>query len=319
MGGAAFIPIVLGGVGVSWMGGDLPLSLRSVFFCAAIALYGVGLIDDWRSCSRAIRMVIHLFSATAFLAVAAHAWRSGEARTPSDLARIFSPPSPGFWLLAIWIIGFLNIYNFMDGIDGIAGLQAIVAGIGWTVIAGHAGARGTAVLAACLAAGALGFLTMNWPPARIFMGDAGSTVIGFILAVLPLLLVLESNSESDLDRYLLAASLVVWPFLADGAFTIVRRIGNGENILEPHCSHLYQRLVGSGAHPFLVTSIYGALAVSGCGWAWLVISRAAYARIGATLWIAIAFSILWRWVVMRERAVEAKNGMPKNAVALRGK
>ncbi len=77
--------------------------------------------------------------------------------------------------LGVWLVGTVNLYNFMDGIDGIAGLQAVVAGLAWAAWGHWLGAPFVSALGLLAAAAAVGFLSLNWPPARIFMGDAGAT------------------------------------------------------------------------------------------------------------------------------------------------
>lgn len=110
-------------------------------------------------------------------------------------------------------------------------------------------------------------------------------------------------------------SKVGWPFLADGAFTILRRLKNRENILKAHRSHLYQRLVIAGRSHRQVTLVYGALALIGAVLAWWVLAEGeavrrlggeAVTRLGreaglAVLVVAILFAGLWRWVVVTER------------------
>ena len=157
-----------------------------------------------------------------------------------------------------------------------------------------------ALIGAALAAGGLGFLAWNWPPAKIFMGDAGSTVLGYALAVLPLLLVVEARGAVKFERVLMAGALVVWPFLADGSFTILRRLRNGENIFRAHRSHLYQRLVMAGVSHRSVTLIYGALAVGGAGLAWRVLAGAPYSMATALGLTSGAFVLLCWWVSRRE-------------------
>lgn len=206
-------------------------------------------------------------------------------------------------LLTIWIVGALNIYNFMDGIDGIAGIQAVVAGVAWAIFGALLGAPYVAFVGAIVAAGALGFLTLNWPPAKIFMGDAGSTVLGYMFAVMPMLIVVEAKEAGGFDRALLAAALVLWPFLVDGTFTIFRRLRNRENILKAHRSHLYQRLVIAGKSHQQVTLVYGALAVVGALLGWRVLIGAPLAIEVAVLGVGVSFVLLWRWVVSTERRV----------------
>ncbi len=200
----------------------------------------------------------------------------------------------GLPLALVWIVGLTNAYNFMDGIDGLAGGQAVVAGAFWVVV----GWRDQLTLAAgvglLIAAASLGFLAYNWPPARIFMGDAGS---GFLSCTFALLPSLASPSE---PRLLLAGALLVWPFIFDTAFTVLRRLRRRENIFQAHRSHLYQRLVIAGQSHAAVTSLYLGLALLGglAGVAWV---RAWPAADVMLLLIPVAGLGVWVGVVWSER------------------
>ncbi|HET7469345.1 MAG TPA: hypothetical protein VFJ81_06690, partial [Gemmatimonadales bacterium] len=129
---------------------------------------------------------------------------------------------------------------------------------------------GVAAIGAAIALSGAGFLLHNRPPARIFMGDVGSGFLGFTVAGLPLLL---AASPADVDRARLpvVAAALVWPFLFDAAFTFIRRLVRGENVFEAHRSHLYQRLVITGASHAQVSALYAgwALISSGLGLVWL--------------------------------------------------
>jgi UDP-N-acetylmuramyl pentapeptide phosphotransferase/UDP-N-acetylglucosamine-1-phosphate transferase len=114
-----------------------------------------------------------------------------------------------------------------------------------------------AVVGALVAGASLGFLFYNWHPARIFMGDVGAAFLGFTFASFT---VLAFSRDADAG---LAGVLFVWPFVFDTAFTLLRRIARGENILRAHRSHLYQRLVAAGWSHAHVTMLYAALAVVG--------------------------------------------------------
>ena len=165
----------------------------------------------------------------------------------------------------VWLVGLVNAYNFMDGTDGMAGGVGLVASLGWLllpwpVLPEHAGLLRLAAL--LLAATSLGFLGHNWSPASIFMGDVGSTFMGFSLAFFALLV-------SDQPESLLVGSLLVWPFLFDTIFTFLRRMKNGENVLAAHRSHLYQRLVIAGYSHAFVGLLYGLYTVVGVALAWL--------------------------------------------------
>lgn len=309
LGGAAFVPVVLVAVGVGWGGMGLPGVVSLSFFGGCAALFGVSLLDDFRSLPTTIRFSVQFAAAFGILGAIAVCDSSlpglSVVSRPSSVVSLW--PSAllvlclSGLLASIWIVGLLNIYNFLDGIDGIAGLQAVIGGLAWWIIARELGAPAAAVLGSVLAAGALGFLTLNWPPAKIFMGDAGSTVIGFSFGFLPLLVWVEARGTADFGRFLVAAALVVWPFLADGTFTIFRRLKNRENIFQAHRSHLYQRLVIAGVSHQTVTCVYGVLAMIGGVLAWLVVKSMPFAIPVAGATVALAFLMLWSWVLRMER------------------
>ncbi len=300
LGGGAFMPVVLVAIFLFAPREAMPSGLLAAFLGGAALLFVVGLIDDVVSLSTGLRFAVHFVAAGAVLAAAAKSWPVGiEAGWWAGALR---PPAWGFWLLGVWIVGVLNLYNFMDGIDGLAGLQAAIAGLAWAIAGVAMSAPWVAMAGAAIAAGATGFLSLNWPKAKIFMGDAGSTVLGFGFATLPLVLVIETKRAARFEILLVAGALVVWPFLADGAFTILRRLRKGENILQAHRSHLYQRLVIAGVSHARVTVIYGALAALGALLAWRVLRGEPFAVTVALAATAMAFVLLWRWTLRRERA-----------------
>jgi Fuc2NAc and GlcNAc transferase len=138
--------------------------------------------------------------------------------------------------LAVFIVGTANFFNFMDGINGIAGLTGVV---GFGLLALSIGSQGGDSRYVCLALGTaaacLGFLPFNLPAARVFMGDAGSLLLGFLFAVLAL-----AGARSVLQFIVHAAFLL--PFYLDELFTMVLRIRDGEALTRPHRRHLYQLL-----------------------------------------------------------------------------
>ena len=206
----------------------------------------------------------------------------------------------------LWLLTVINAFNFMDGIDGLAGVQGVVAGLAWWVCARYLGAPAAGSLGLVLAAGAMGFLTLNWPPAKIFMGDAGSTVLGFSFAVLPLLVWVEARPPSGFFSLMVVGLLLVWPFWADGAFTILRRLRKRENIFKAHRSHLYQRLVIAGLTHRIVTLVYGILAVIGALLCWPIIRGLPWAVPFAGFVVLVLFLSLWRWTVECERRAAAQ-------------
>lgn len=306
LGGSGFIPIILTAVGFLAPVESCPALVLTALLGGSIALYGVSLGDDILSLSASVRFAVQFAAAGAFLWSALYYTAPGSfdflgvwfsLGTPSH--RFIATLSYG--VLIIWVVGTVNIYNFMDGIDGVAGVQAVVTGISWGIFGRMLGASFVAWAGAMIAAGALGFLTLNWPPAKIFMGDAGSTVLGYLFAAFPVVVTIEAKGVVAFDLLLIAAALLLWPFLIDGTFTILRRLTNGENILKAHRSHLYQRLVISGRSHAQVTCVYGCLALVGAGLAWSVLENLPFAVPVAMLVVGVLFLALWLWVVRSER------------------
>jgi UDP-N-acetylmuramyl pentapeptide phosphotransferase/UDP-N-acetylglucosamine-1-phosphate transferase len=161
-----------------------------------------------------------------------------------------------------YVILLTNIYNFMDGIDGLAASQAIVAGIALAVAGTLTRNPLVAVSGGLLAAASAGFALYNLPPARMFMGDVGSTFLGFSFAGLTLL----ANIGVGGGRLPIEFGLVLFaPFVFDGLVTLCRRVVRGERWYAAHRSHYYQRLVDRGLTHGQVTGLYAGLAVVAAG------------------------------------------------------
>lgn len=248
-GGIGIVATCACAVVVAWSMGVGGPAGAAWLLVAAFGIAMISLLDDVTSVSHRLRLAAHVLAA--MLAVLA----TGPYRQV-DLGSLGTLDlGPAAWPLSIiWIVGMTNAFNFMDGIDGIAGIMAAVA---MAVLAGGfalAGEGSMAGLSTALAAAAAGFLVWNWHPARIFMGDVGSAFLGFLIASLPLL-----GSPPTRAWLLAMVALVMWPFLFDTVFTLLRRLGRGENVFEAHRSHLYQRLVICGWSHRVVAILYGAL------------------------------------------------------------
>lgn len=220
---------------------------------AAVAL--ISWIDDLYTVSSVWRFAVHTFAAfAAILTLGCFRQISLPALGVFDLGIL------GGVLTFFWIVWLTNAYNFMDGIDGIAGLQAVTAGIGWYLCGNLLGAPAAGFYGGVIAAAGLGFLLLNWQPAKIFMGDVGSAFLGYSFAVLPLLAKSDPNLNAENEKKLLpAAVILVWLFVFDTLWTFGRRVLNGEKVWQAHRSHLYQRLVISGFSHSAVSGLYGAI------------------------------------------------------------
>ncbi|TNF01276.1 MAG: glycosyltransferase family 4 protein [Bacteroidetes bacterium] len=136
---------------------------------------------------------------------------------------------------AIYVVWLLNLYNFMDGIDGIASIEAITVGLGgallFFLVVPDSGAW---LFPFFLASSVLGFLVWNFPPARIFMGDAGS---GFIGSVMGMFTVVAAGFS---DQLIWCWLILLGVFVVDATTTLLRRFIRGEPVYEAHRSHAYQ-------------------------------------------------------------------------------
>ncbi len=128
------------------------------------------------------------------------------------------------------------------------------------------------------------------------MGDAGSGFFGFLFAALPMTVPAARPAAIG------AAALLLWPFLFDTAFTLIRRARRGENVLVAHRSHLYQRLVQTGRSHRFVAALYAGLALPGAVGAMAAVDGNDLLLLAACVCIAVGAAVLWRVVATRERA-----------------
>ncbi len=171
----------------------------------------------------------------------------GEWRPPALLAAALG---------TLWILFWMNAYNFMDGINGIAARFAETVCLALLALTFRAKWNAEPLLIVCLAGACAGFLRWNAPTARTFMGDCGSQSLGFLFALLTLFLPISSRDlwvntstgapVGERAYPLIAMFLVLLPFGWDVVWTLARRVLRGENLLQAHRSHLYQRLTSTG-------------------------------------------------------------------------
>ena len=142
----------------------------------------------------------------------------------------------------IWIVGVTNAVNLIDGLDGLAAGVSSIAALSLMVLCILTGDEMSVVLTATLAGSCLGFLPRNFNPAQIFMGDTGSTFLGFTLAVTSIMGVFKGYAFLALAVSMLALALPIF----DTLFAIVRRTAKGTSIMAPDRGHLHHRLIDKG-------------------------------------------------------------------------
>ena len=256
-----------------------------IYLTGALILAFVSLYDDFKGASRLLRFLTHLF--VALLVVIS----LGNPLASLGLTEWLEVSIAVFWVVAL-----TNIYNFMDGIDGLAGGQTVVMALFLFLVSQVMGLSCIAILALLLAASASGFLIYNWAPAQVFMGDVGSVFVGYSFAVWTLII---ASLGHDL---IWTAFLPLVPFVFDASFTLVVRLSRRENVLRPHRSHVYQRLVSQGYSHRLVSGVYYGLAI--------VLAVFGSAQLGlvyvpsAFLWVVVIAvpGVLLSWVFYAERS-----------------
>ena len=151
-------------------------------------------------------------------------------------------PTPVSLILTFgWILGVINAYNLIDGLDGLCGSFSISTIITLGVLYTLTG-NPEAILCFILAASIFGFLCFNWPPAKLFMGDAGSQFLGFMISVFPLF---SSDSVFEFNKFLIMIVITAFPVF-DTIAAIWRRIRDKHPIMSPDRSHLHHKLLNMG-------------------------------------------------------------------------
>lgn len=235
----------------------------------------IGAADDFRPLPAWPRLLVHFGSA-----VLAAGWLLGvPASSVSALAVVI-------WIVVL--VGAINAWNFMDGIDTLAASQAML------VFAALAWMPGLALesdlwrgLSQVAAAGCAGFLLFNLPPARLFLGDVGSSALGLLVAVLLAYAVLDEGLSWPL------ALIIPSAFLADSSLTLLGRMIRRERWWQPHREHLYQWAVRAGSGHGVISASYSIWTVLAIIVAGLVQSAGLHASLLALFWVYLFAGIIW--------------------------
>ena len=248
-------------------------------------------LDDRRSLPVSGRILGHVLAAGAV--VGGGGWQLSGLTLPT--MDIVLPEWLGMTLSVLFLVWMTNLYNFMDGMDGFAGGMAVFGFGALAVLGGLAGNMPFLSVSLLVAAASAGFLPLNFPPARIFMGDTGSAALGLLAGGL----CLWGDSAGVFDLWI--GLLVFSPFIVDATLTLLRRMLRGERVWEAHRAHYYQRLVRLGwGHRKTVLWEYALMAACATT-AWWAVRQSP-----ATQWWvlggwAAAYAVLVSWVSFLER------------------
>ena len=242
-GGLAIAFTALGGIILAamwkWIDWNLAIALTGGGSMIAV----VGWIDDHRDLPALVRFAVQFLSAAW-----AMFWLGGLPALTVGSTQV-SLGIAGIPLGVIGIVWAINLYNFVDGIDGLAAGEAVTTGMIGGLILLAMGHYGLAMVSLLIAAANAGFLPLNWAPAKLFMGDVGSGMLGYLFAVLAI------ASENAGAVPLLIWVLLLGAFVFDATVTLCRRIAHGERWYHAHHSHAYQRMVQAGRSHAQVSSM----------------------------------------------------------------
>ena len=230
-GGLAAVFSFFLGLIVLWFLGVISYRFILIFLPSGLLVAAVGWLDDHRALSARLRLLVH------FVAAGLGLYCMG---TLPSVPFFGSEIGPAFWSYVIFlpaVVWAVNLNNFMDGIDGIAAGESISVTLGAALILWMSGGDFAHVcLLILLAVATAGFLFWNWPPAKIFMGDACSGFLGLSIGFFALI------TSVDGTMNLWSWIILYGVFLVDATYTLGKRIVRGDKFYEAHRSHAYQIL-----------------------------------------------------------------------------
>jgi Fuc2NAc and GlcNAc transferase len=273
-----------GGIGIlaAFVFTSIIINISITFWASALILSIVSFFGDRVELSVKFRLIIQFICSIVFLIYLFY----------SAQVHIFT------WFLiipfAVFIVGTSNFYNFMDGINGIAGITGVV---GFLLLAFYGYISGAdtnyIVLAIAIVFSCAGFLLFNIPTAKVFMGDIGSVLLGFVFAC-----IVVSYSRTLLEFILFVGFL--FPFYADELITMFVRIKNGDSLKTPHRKHIYQLLANEyGIEHWKVSIAYGAIQLA-IGMAIIFLQNYGYIPVFSLLLLCF-FSFAILAVVIRKK------------------
>lgn len=289
-GGAAILIAILIAAAVVFVINPSESAIFWITLCtSAIAL--VSFLDDRISVPPAYRFMVHALAA--FVLVMAGTIH-GEFQSAVTTWRVTGAAMVA--LAVLYLTWMTNLYNFMDGMDGFAGGMTVCGFTTFAILGFVAGDPTYAMFALAIASAAAGFLVFNFPPARIFMGDAGSASLGFLAGVFSF----WGHQRGLLPIW--AGPSIFSPFIVDATITLLRRIMEGHKPWHPHKAHYYQRLVQLGwGHRKTVLAEY-ALMIGAAISTLLAAHASSVLQVFILLLWAFIYLLLARWTAGRERA-----------------
>ncbi len=272
-GGLAIVLTVLLAIAIMHVRGAVPSAVAAALLVGGPVVALIGFIDDLRSVSAIARLAVQ------FAAFSWCIWSLGPLPPINFGFAVCNLGNAGSVAAVIFLVWFLNLYNFMDGIDGIASVEAIsVMTFATILVIWQDGEPSTVFLLLVVAASVAGFLIWNWPPARVFMGDAGSGFLGYCVGTIAWATIVSARFTIWVWLILLGA------FIVDATVTLLRRWVRGARLSQAHRSHAYQRLSQRYSSHLKIT--LGVLCINLCWLDPIAFMAAAHPSWGSPLTVA---------------------------------
>lgn len=218
---------------------QLTLTFTLPIFLGGSMVMLLGYWDDLKSVPAMVRLAVQLLASVYVVALLTNGFAE-------DIQISFLPDWPLLTSLfcILYVAWFINLYNFMDGSDGLATLVGIIGAAIISVSSFFLQNFDLAVIYAVLAFSLFAFLTLNWHPAVVFMGDSGAYFLGFVFGAFALL------SKLVYDTSLYIHLIVFGMFVVDATWTLIVRVARGQRASQPHRQHGFQKMVAAGwTHP----------------------------------------------------------------------
>lgn len=297
LGGLAMYLGVAAGWLLIFLSGEARPENLAVGFLLAVALGLLGLWDDIRHLPRSVRLLGQLLAAGG-------AWVVGfqAAPTPEPLLNVA--------VTLFWIVGITNAFNLLDNMDGLSSGLASIGAFSFGVMALMEDLTGLAIASLAVAGAAWGFRLHNKHPAKVYMGDAGSTFLGFLLALIGM----QLRFDNLLEVTFLVPVVVLGIPIFDTTLVVLTRLKNGRGIFRGGRDHVSHRLVNVGLP--VKAAVWLLLWCGGClGWLGLVISRSnvqvGWMLLGFVMALGIFFGgLLWKVPVLPTMARGIHRSLP---------
>lgn len=225
----------------------------SIIFIGSIIIFIMGLLDDIFQVNYKIKLLVQII-VSIYIVVSLDISIAYINIPIVDYS--FELADVGYIVSIMWIIGIMNSINLMDGMDGLSGGISVIALYSIIVLSILNGSFFTVILAISLQGAILGFLVYNYPPARIFMGDTGSLIIGYFIGIISLL----GYKNATFISFIVPIAILAIPIL-DTFFAIIRRTLRGVSWGNADSSHIHHKMIEHTNKNAALLLIYGLTAI----------------------------------------------------------